>query len=82
MAYLLKNPNITIIEGKASFKNAQTVVVNGEENTAKDIIIATGSKPAMLPIPGADSEIVLTSTDVLNLKELTESICVIGGGVI
>ena len=82
VAYQLKNPNITIVEGKASFKDAQTVVVNGEEYTAKDIIIATGSKPAMLPIPGADSEIVLTSTDVLNLKELPESICVIGGGVI
>lgn len=82
VAYLLKNPNITIVEGKASFKDAQTVVVNGEEYTAKDIIIATGSKPAILPIPGADSEMVLTSTDVLNLKELPESICVIGGGVI
>lgn len=82
VAYLLKNPNVTIVEGKASFKDARTVVVNGEEYTARDIIIATGSKPAMLPIPGADSEIVLTSTDVLNLKELPESICVIGGGVI
>ncbi len=82
VAYLLKNPNITIVEGKASFKDAQTVVVNGEEYTAKDIIIATGSQPAILPIPGADSEIVLTSTDVLNLKELPDSICVIGGGVI
>ena len=82
IAYLLKNPNITIIEGKASFKDTQTVVVNGEKYAAKDIIIATGSKPALLPIPGVDSEIVLTSTDVLNLKELPESICVIGGGVI
>ena len=82
VAYLLKNPNITIVEGKASFKNAQTVVINDAEYSAKDIIIATGSKPAMLPIPGADSEIVLTSTDVLNLKKLPESICVIGGGVI
>lgn len=82
VAYLLKNPNITKVEGKASFKNDKTVVVNGEEYAAKDIIIATGSKPAMLPILGADSEIVLTSTDVLNLKEPPESICVIGGGVI
>ena len=82
VAYLLKNPNITIVEGKASLKDATTVVANGEEYTAKDIIIATGSKPAILPIPGADSEMVLTSMDVLNLKELPESICVIGGGVI
>ena len=82
VSYLLKNPNITLVEGKASFKDAQTILVNGEEYTAKDIIIATGSKPAILSNPGAESEMVLTSTDVLNLKELPESICVIGGGVI
>lgn len=82
VAYLLKNPNITIVEGKASLKDTNTVVVGDTEYQAKSIIIATGSKPALLPIPGTDSEIVLTSTDVLNLKELPESICVIGGGVI
>ena len=82
VAYLLKNPNIKIVEGKASFKDAQTIVVNGEEYVAKDIIVATGSKPAILSIPGADSEIILTSTDVLNVKKLPDSICVIGGGVI
>jgi dihydrolipoamide dehydrogenase len=82
VAFLLKNPNITIVEGKASLKDANTVVVGDFEYQAKNIIIATGSSPASLPIPGADSEMVLTSTDVLNLKELPESICVIGGGVI
>lgn len=82
VAYLLKNPNITIVEGKASLKDANTVVVGDTDYQAKSIIIATGSKPALLPIPGTDSDIVLTSTDVLNLKELPESICVIGGGVI
>lgn len=82
VAYLLKNPNITIVEGKASLKNANTVTVGDTEYQAKNIIIATGSSPARLPIPGAESEMVMTSTDVLNLKELPESICVIGGGVI
>lgn len=82
VAYLLKNPNITIVEGKASLKDTNTVVVGDTEYKAKSIIIATGSKPALLPIPGTDSEMVLTSTEVLNLKELPESICVIGGGVI
>ncbi len=82
VGYLLRNPNITIVEGKASLKDANTIVVGDTEYHAKNIIIATGSKPALLPIPGADTEIVLTSTDVLNLKELPESICVIGGGVI
>ena len=74
--------HITIVEGKASLKDANTVIVGEAEYQAKNIIIATGSSPARLPIPGAVSEMVLTSTDVLNLKELPESICVIGGGVI
>lgn len=82
VAYLLKNPNITIVEGKATLKDANTVVVGDIEYQAKNTIIATGSSPVRLPIPGAESEMVLTSTDVLNLKELPESICVIGGGVI
>lgn len=82
VAYLLKNPNITLVEGRAAFKDAHTVTVGDAEYTAKDIIIATGSNPVSLPIPGADLPFVLDSTYVLNLKELPESICVIGGGVI
>lgn len=82
VAFLLKNPNITIVEGKASLKDANTVTVGEVVYQAKNIIIATGSSSVRLPIPGSDSGIVLTSTDVLNLKELPESICVIGGGVI
>lgn len=82
VSYLLKNPNITIVEGRAFLKDANTVTVGDTEYQAKNIIIATGSKPALLPIPGTDSEMVLTSTEVLSLKELPESICVIGGGVI
>ena len=82
VAFLLKNPNISIVEGKATLKDANTAIVGETEYKAKNIIIATGSSPARLPVPGADSEMVLTSRDVLNLKELQESICVIGGGVI
>ncbi len=82
VAYLLKNPNITIVEGKASFIDESSVKVGEATYQAKNIIIATGSSSATLPILGADSDIVLNSTDVLNLKELPESICVIGGGVI
>ena len=82
VAYLLKPPNITLVEGRAQFKDAKTVTIGDIEYTAKNIIIATGSKPAKLPILGADLPLVLDSTDVLNLKELLESICVIGGGVI
>lgn len=82
VAYLLKNPHITLVEGRAQFKDFQTVTVGEAEYTAKNIIIATGSKPMSLPIPGTNLPFVLDSTEVLNLEELPKSICVIGGGVI
>lgn len=75
---LLKN--VQVISGKAQFKDSKTVVCNGQDYSADKIIIATGSVSASLPIPGADQ--CLTSKEILDLKEVPESLCVIGGGVI
>ena len=75
---LLSHPNITLIREKGVFSDAQTV--NGI--TAKHIIIATGSSAKVLPIPGADSPKVVTSTELLALKELPKRLCIIGAGVI
>lgn len=75
---LLSHPNITLIREKGVFADAQTV--NGI--TAKHIIIATGSSAKVLPIPGADSPKVVTSTELLALKELPKRLCIIGAGVI
>ena len=75
---LLSHPNITLIREKGVFTDTQTV--NGI--TAKHIIIATGSSAKVLPIPGADSPKVVTSTELLALKELPKRLCIIGAGVI
>ncbi len=71
---------VTVVSGKASLKDAHTVVANGQEYSAEKIIIATGSKSAMLPIPGAET--AMTSREILDLTQVPASICVIGGGVI
>jgi dihydrolipoamide dehydrogenase len=71
---------VQVVQGRAQFKDAGTVVCNGTEYTADKIIIATGSVSASLPIPGADS--CITSKEILELKEVPASLCVIGGGVI
>ena len=71
---------VQVVQGRAQFKDAKTVVCNGQEFTADKIIIATGSVSASLPIPGADS--CITSKEILDLKEVPASLCVIGGGVI
>lgn len=77
---LMGAPGITAIKGEASLKDANTVVVNGEEYKAKNIIIATGSAPRGLPIPGA--ELAMTSDDILAMETLPKSLCIVGGGVI
>ena len=79
---LLGHKLITLVRGKASFKDPHTVTVNGEEYQADYIIIATGSVSASLPIPGADLPGVLTSREILDILEVPKRLCVIGGGVI
>lgn len=79
---LLAHKLITLVRGKASFKDAHTVAVGSEEYTADYIIIATGSVSASLPIPGTDLPNVLTSKEILDIQEIPEKLCVIGGGVI
>lgn len=93
---LLGHKNITLVRGKASFKDAHTVTVipgfssvipsdaeeSPQEYTADYIIIATGSVSASLPIPGADLPGILTSREILDIEEVPQRLCVIGGGVI
>lgn len=79
---LLGHKNITLVRGKASFKDQHTVVCDGVEHTAEHIIIATGSVSASLPIPGADLPGILTSKEILDVEEVPQRLCVIGGGVI
>ena len=71
---------VTIVSGKASFKDSHTVIAGGQEYSADRIIIATGSKSALLPVPGAEG--TLTSRELLDLTEIPSSLCIIGGGVI
>jgi len=77
---LMGAPGITAIKGEAVLKDANTVVVGGEEYSAKNIIIATGSAPRGLPIEGAD--LAMTSDDILAMETLPKSLCIVGGGVI
>ena len=79
---LLSHKLITLVRGKAAFKDAHTVVVEDTEYSADYIIVATGSVSATLPIPGNDLPGVLTSKEILDIEEIPQRLCVIGGGVI
>ncbi|MDE6217453.1 MAG: NAD(P)/FAD-dependent oxidoreductase, partial [Muribaculaceae bacterium] len=82
IAAMLKSAKVTTVDAKASFKDAKTIVADGEEYTADHIIIATGSTSRSLPIPGHDLDCVMDSTDMLNKEYVPESLTIIGGGVI
>lgn len=79
--------NIELIQGKASFKDKNTlnVQLNGggsREVEADNIIIATGSFPQMTETKGIDLPGVITSDDLLELDHVPETLIVVGGGVI
>ena len=79
---LLGHKNITLVRGKAYFKDDHTILVDGQEYMADYIIIATGSVSATLPVPGAELPGILTSKEILDIQEVPGRLCVIGGGVI
>ncbi len=82
----LRRNGVELVHGEASFKNKTTLRVkstNGDsEVSAKRFIIAVGTEPVRPDFIPFDDECVLTSDDLLHLKELPESLIVVGGGVI
>lgn len=80
---LLKSNSIKIFKGVGKINKDKDVVINGEKvlRTNK-IILAGGSKVGSVNIPGIESKRILTSDDILDLKELPKSLAVIGGGVV
>lgn len=81
--HLLERAGVEVMQGEAHFVSPDAVVVDGGERIeARYFVIATGSHPARPPIPGLDLPGVLDSQQALELEELPESICIIGGGAI
>jgi len=85
--FLMDKNNITVFEGVGSFQDATHVNITKSDGsietiTAKNTIIATGSKPSSLPFINIDKERIITSTEALKLKEIPKHLVIIGGGVI
>ena len=85
--YLMDKNKVTVFNGLGSFVDATHVAISkadGSSETieAKNIIIATGSKPSSLPFIKIDKERIITSTEALALKEVPKHLVIIGGGVI
>ncbi len=75
-----KRNGVDLIEGRAHFVDSHTVSVNGELIRAKHIVIATGARPSIPTIPGA--ELGGSSDDVFAWERLPESVAILGAGYI
>ena len=85
--YLMDKNKIDVYHGLGSFVDATHINIakadgKSEQIEAKNIILATGSKPSTLPFISIDKKRVITSTEALSLKEIPKHLVVIGGGVI
>jgi dihydrolipoamide dehydrogenase len=82
--FLFKKNKVDWLKGLGTFKDAHTVTVAGQDYTAKEVVIATGS--SVTPLPGVeidnDKGIIVDSTGALALDRVPEHLVVIGGGVI
>lgn len=85
--FLMKKNKITVYNGFGSFVDKNTINIKKADGadeqikTAK-VIIATGSKPTILPFMNYDKKRIITSTEALNLTEIPKHLLVIGAGVI
>jgi dihydrolipoamide dehydrogenase len=85
VAGLLKRNKVDLYKGYAELVDKNTINIEGtkqETITADKIIIATGSIPVTIAIPGGNLEGVITSNEALDFKKIPKSMAIIGGGVI
>jgi len=85
--FLMKKNKVDIYHGIGSFVDKNTISITGSDKKKQEIksdkiIIATGSKPLILPFIKLDKKRVITSTEALTLKEIPKHMIIIGGGVI
>ncbi|GCF11553.1 dihydrolipoyl dehydrogenase family protein [Dictyobacter arantiisoli] len=73
---------VTVRFGRASFTAPTTLLLEDEEITSRNILIATGSRPALPPIEGLQATGYLTNEDVFDLTALPEALVIAGGGPI
>jgi dihydrolipoamide dehydrogenase len=87
LGQLSKQRKVQYVQGKAAFENSTTLKVTktkgGEETLTFDrIILATGSRPAVIPSLKLDSPRMLDSTGALNIEDIPKTLLVVGGGYI
>ena len=78
----VKNSGAEVVYSEAQIKDKNTIIAGGKEYTVSEIIYAAGSKPKEIKGLEFDHEFILSSDDVLNIKNLPKSVLIVGSGAI
>lgn len=87
LGILSKQRKVTYVQGKAAFENSNTVLITRSDGSTQSlsfdrIVIATGSRPAIVPALKLETPRMMDSTGALNLEDIPGSLLVVGGGYI
>src|SRR5689334_14978991 len=83
VASLFKANGVEWVRGTGSFRDANTLAVEGGEDVvSRSAIVATGSAPIRPPIPGLESDLCVDSTGLLAQTEVPRRLAILGGGII
>ncbi len=77
-----KNMGIDVVMGEAMFTSEKSITVQDQEYTFDTSVIATGSSPRMVDVPGLQEQDLLTNQNVFTQEKLPEKLLVIGSGPI
>jgi len=78
----LQRLDVRVVQGAASFVDAHRVAVGDREFSGNHIVIATGTRPRILPNMSVDGKRVITSDEAVNLSDSPESVLILGAGII
>jgi len=82
VARLMKSNSVTVINADAALGGNHEINAGGTLYSAGKIILCSGSRPGLPPIKGIEHPDVLTSDAILEMREMPERLCIIGGGII
>lgn len=82
VAALLRSNNAKLVKGEARMVSEHEIECAGKTYSVANVLLCGGSVAGRIPIEGIDHKCVMTSDDILDLREVPEQLCIIGAGVI
>lgn len=79
---MLRRQGIEVVRGHAAFVAPRTIAVEGRRVRARHVVLATGARPAVPPVPGLDTVPFVTTESIFGLAEAPGSLVVLGGGAV